>query len=80
MLIFKVMNTDVHVCAFKQEDGLYGVTACDSEGHEGLLAEGLLTLKELEDLITSIFDNKVICCGVFKSAEQVSKILGLDLA
>lgn len=67
MLVFKVKNTDICVCAFKQKDGLYGVTSCDSEGHEGLLAEGLLTLKELEDLIASIFGSKVICCGKFKS-------------
>lgn len=65
MLVFKVKNTDICVCAFKQEDGLYGVTSCDIEGHEGLLAEGLLTLKELEDLIASVFGSKVICCGAF---------------
>ena len=74
MLVFKVRDTDICVYAFKQKDGFYGVTSCDSEGHEGLLAEGLLTLKELEDLITSIFDNKIICCGKFKSHRQISKI------
>lgn len=74
MLVFKVKNTDICVCAFKQKDGLYGVTSCDSEGHEGLLAEGLLTLKELEDLMASVFDNKVTCCGKFKSHKQMSKI------
>ena len=74
MLVFKVKNTDICVCAFKQKDGLYGVTSCDSEGHEGLLAEGLLTLKELEDLMASVFDNKVTCCGKFKSYKQMSKI------
>ena len=63
MLVFKVKNTDICVCAFKQKDGFYGVTSCDSEGHKGLLAEGLLTLKELEDLIANIFDNRVTCCG-----------------
>ena len=74
MLIFKVKNTDIYICAFKQEDGFYGVTSCDSEGHEGLLAEGLLTLKELEDLIISVFDSKVTCYGKFKSHKQMSKI------
>lgn len=74
MLIFKVKNTDICVCAFKQKDGLYGVTSCDSEGHEGLLAEGLTTLKELEDLLVNIFGNKCTCCGTFKSAKQMSKI------
>lgn len=70
MLVFKVKNTDICVCAFKKENGLYGVTSCDSEGHEGLLAEGLQTLKELEDLIAEVFGNKVICCGTFKGAQQ----------
>ena len=69
MLVFKVKNTDICVCAFKQKDGLYGVTSCDSEGHEGLLAEGLLTLKELEDLIASVFSSKVTCCGTFKGTK-----------
>ena len=74
MLVFKVKNTDICICAFKQENNLYGVTSCDNEGHEGLLAEGLLTLKELEDLIASVFGSKVICCGKFKSHKQMSKI------
>ena len=74
MLLFKVKNTDICVCVFKQKDGFYGVTSCDSEGHEGLLAEGLLTLKELEDLIASVFGSKVTCCGKFKSHKQMSKI------
>lgn len=74
MLIFKVKNTNICVYAFKQENGFYGVTSYDSEGHEGLLAEGLLTLKELEDLITSVFGNKVTCCGKFKNHKQMSKI------
>lgn len=74
MLVFKVKNTDICVCAFKQKDGFYGVTSCDSEGHEGLLAEGLLTLKELGDLITSVFGSKVTCCGKFKSHKQMFKI------
>lgn len=66
MLVFKVKNTDICVCAFKQKNGFYGITSCDSEGHEGLLAEGLLTLKELEDLIASVFSSKVTCCAPLK--------------
>lgn len=80
MLVFKVKNTDICICAFKQKDGFYGVTSCDNEGHEGLLAEGLLTLKELEDLIANVFGSKVVCCGKFTSHKQMSKILSLDLA
>lgn len=67
MLVFKVRNIDICVYAFKQKDGLYEVTSCDSEGHEGLLAEGLTTLKELENLIASVFSSKVTCCGKFKN-------------
>ena len=77
MLVFKIKNTDICVCAFKQEDGLYGVTSCNSEGHEGLLAKGLTTLKELDDLLTSVFDNKCTCYGILKSAKQMSKLLDL---
>lgn len=69
MLVFKVKNTDICICAFKQKDGLYGVTSCDSEGHEGLLAEGLQTLKELEDLIASVFNGRVTCYGTFKGTK-----------
>lgn len=80
MLMFKIKNMNIHVCVFKQENGLYGVTSCDNEGHEGLLAEGLLTLKELEDLLANVFGQKCTCCGTIKSAKQVSKLLSLDLA
>ena len=66
MLLLKVKNTDICVCAFKQEDGFYGVTSCDSEGHEGLLAEGLTTLKELEDLLANVFGQKATCYGILK--------------
>lgn len=78
MLMFKIKNTDICICVFKHENG-YGVTSCDNEGHEGLLAEGLTTLKELEDLLVNVFGNKITCCGIVKSAKQASKILGLDL-
>ena len=65
MLLFKVKNTDISVCVFKQEDG-YGVTSCDSEGHEGLLANNLVSLKELHDLMANVFGSKITCCGIFK--------------
>ena len=64
MLIFKVKNTDILVCVFKQKDGLYGVTSCDNEEHEGLLAEGLTTLKELENLLADVFGQKTTCYGI----------------
>lgn len=71
MLLLKVKNTDI--CVFKQKNGLYGVTSRDSEGHEELLAEGLTTLKELEDLITSVFGSKILLWQV-QSHKQMSKI------
>ena len=77
MFLLKVKNTDIFVCVFKQEDGFYGVTSCDSEGHEGLLAEGLLTLKELENLLANVFGQKATCYGILKSAKQMSKLLDL---
>ena len=77
MLLLKVKNTDILVCVFKQEDGFYGVTSCDSEGHEGKLAEGLTTLKELENLLASVFSQKAVCYGILKSAKQMSKLLDL---
>ena len=76
MLLFKAKNTDICVCVFKQENG-YGVTSCDSEGHEGLLAEGLTTLKELENLLTNVFGQKCTCYGILKNAKQMSKLLDL---
>ena len=69
MLLFKVKNTNICVCVFKQKDGFYGVTSCDNEGHEGLLAEGLNTLQELEELVAEVFNSKVICCGTFKGTK-----------
>ena len=77
MLMFKVKGTKICVCVFRHENR-YGVTSCDSEGHEGLLAEGLTTLKELENLLANVFDNKITCCGTFKSAKQAARILNLD--
>lgn len=78
MLLLKVKNTNICVCVFKQKNGLYGVTSCDSEGHEGLLAEGLLTLKELEDLLADIFNSKCTCCGTFKSTKQLTRVFKCD--
>ena len=77
MLIFKVKGTKICVCVFRHENR-YVVTSCDSKGHEELLAEGLTTLKELEDLLANVFDNKITCYGTFKNAKQVARILNLD--
>lgn len=74
MLMFKVKGTDIHVCVFKQENG-YGVTSCDSEGHEGLLADNLVNLKEFHDLMADVFSQKITCYGTIKSAKQAFKIL-----
>ena len=71
MLLLKIKNTGICVCVFKQKNGLYGVTSCDSEGHEGLLAEGLTTLKELEGLIASIFGSKALLWQVQKSQTDI---------
>ena len=76
--MFKVKDTDICVCVFKKEiNGKYGVTSCDSEGHEGLLADDLINLKELHNLMANVFSSKITCCGTIKSAKQASKILGL---
>jgi hypothetical protein len=78
MLLFKVKNFNVVLFVYKHE-GAYSIVSSDLEGHEGLLADGLNTLKELEDLIIKIFDSKVVCCGNFRSAEQMSKYLDVDV-
>ena len=76
MLLLKVKNTDILVCVFKQEDGLYGVTSCDSEGHEGLLADNLVTLKELKELLTNVFGQgqKYSCEGIVRNVKQLTKL------
>ena len=63
--MFKVKGTDICICVFKQKNS-YGVTSCDSEGHKGLLADNLVSLKELHDLMANVFNNKITCCGVYK--------------
>lgn len=76
MLLLKVKNTDILVCVFKQEDGLYGVTSCDSEGHEGLLADNLVTLKELKELLANVFGQgqKYSCEGIVRNVKQLTKL------
>lgn len=78
MLLFKVKKFDVVLFCYKHE-GAYSVESSDLEGHEGLLAEGLNTLKELEELVAEVFNSKVICCGNFGSPEQMAKYLKVDV-
>lgn len=77
MLLFKIKDNNIFLLVFK--DGkAYSVVSSDLEGHEGLLAEGLNTLKELEDLIASVFNNKATCCGIYKGIEQLAKVFNCD--
>ena len=77
MLVFKVKNNNVALFVFKDGE-TYSAVSSDLEGHEGLLAEGLLTLKELEDLIAKTFSNKVICCGIYRGTQQLARIFECD--
>lgn len=77
MLVFKVKNNNVALLVFKDGE-TYSVVSSDLEGHEGLLAEGLLTLKELEDLIASVFNNKATCYGIYKGIKQLARVFECD--
>lgn len=77
MLVFKVKNNNVALFVFKDGE-TYSAVSSDLEGHEGLLAEGLLTLKELEDLIANVFGSKVTCCGIYRGTQQLAKIFECD--
>lgn len=78
MLLFKVKDIDIVLYVYKHEEG-YSVVSSDLEGHEGLLADGLVSLKELEDLVAEVFGRKVICYGNYRSTEQLAKCLGIDV-
>lgn len=80
MLIFKVKNNNVALLVFKNE-GTYSALSSDLEGHEGLLAERLNTLQELEELVAKIFNSKITCCGVYKGIKQLTGVFecGEDL-
>lgn len=73
MLVFKVKNNNVALFVFKNEE-TYSAVSSDLEGHEGLLAEGLNTLQELEELVAEVFGSKVICCGIYRGTQQLAKI------
>lgn len=78
MLLFKVKNTNIILYVYKHEE-TYSAVSSDLEGHEGLLADNLLTLKELENLVAEVFNSKVICYGNYRSTEQVAKVLNVDV-
>lgn len=78
MLLFKVKNINVVLYVYKHEEG-YSVVSSDLEGHEGLLADNLLTLKELENLVAEVFGRKITCYGNYRSTEQVAKVLNVDV-
>ena len=78
MLVFKVKNNNnVALLVFKDE-GTYSALSSDLEGHEGLLAKGLNTLQELEELVTKIFNSKITCCGVYKGIKQLARVFECD--
>lgn len=57
MLVFKVRNTDITIYISKEHGKeSYEVVSSDSEGHEGLLGDGITTIKELHDLLSKYFD------------------------
>lgn len=55
MFFIKIKNTDITVCVSKSTNNTYEATSCDSEGHEGLLCDGITTLKELSDVLAKYF-------------------------
>ena len=77
MLLFKINNNNIALLVFKDGE-TYSALSSDLEGHEGLLAEGLLTLKELEDLIASVFNNEATCCGIYRGTQQLARIFECD--
>lgn len=72
MLVFKIKNIDICLFVYKHEEG-YSIVSSDLEGHEGLLADGITNLKELEKMVAEVFNQKATCCGVFKSPEHLAK-------
>lgn len=77
MLLFKIKDRNVALLAFKEGE-TYSVVSSDIEGHEGLLAENLNTLQELEKLVASVFGSKAICYGTYKGIKQLAKVFGCD--
>lgn len=73
MLVFKVKNNNVALFVFKDEE-TYSALSSDLEGHEGLLAEGLNTLQELEELVAEVFNSKITCCGIYRGTQQLARI------
>lgn len=77
MLVFKVKNNNVALFVFKDGE-TYSALSSDLEGHEGLLAEGLNTLQELEELVAEVFNSKITCCGIYRGTQQLAKIFECD--
>lgn len=74
MLLFKIKDRNVALLVFKDGE-TYSVVSSDLEGHEGLLAENLNTLQELEELIASVFGSKVTCYGIYKGIKQFLDVM-----
>ena len=56
MITIKI-NPEITVYVDKEPDeNTYQVISSDSEGHEGRLAEGITTIKELFDVLQEYFD------------------------
>ena len=56
MITIKV-NSDITVYVFKEPDeDTYQVVSSDSEDHEGRIAYGITTIKELFDVLQEHFD------------------------
>lgn len=55
-MFFIKINSDITVCVSKCDDGTYEITSCDSQDHEGLLADGLTTIEELCNVLKEYFD------------------------
>ena len=56
MITIKI-NPEITVYVDKEPDeNTYQVISSDSEGHEGRLAEGITTIKELFDVLQEHFD------------------------
>lgn len=77
MLVFKIKNNNIALFVFKDGE-TYSALSSDLEGHEGLLAEGINTLQELEKLVTRVFNNKATCCGIYRGTQQLAKIFECD--
>lgn len=77
MLVFKIKNRNVTLFVFKDGE-TYSAVSSDLEGHEGLLAENLNTLQELEELVAEVFNSKITCYGIYKGIKQLARVFECD--